>query len=714
MPKIFVSHRRRSSRGVKGATGRIYDRLVSRYGKDSIFIDIDNMKPGVDFRKQISQVLQECDILIAIVGPKWLGSPKAGSANIHNENDWVRLEIETALNRDIPIIPTLVEGAQMPSAGDLPDSLRDFAYRHATTVSDDQDFHIHVDRLIQSIDEKFKLTPSKQGRFQVRPSKPLLFAASAAAAVLLLSAGAIWHPILLPRTAEQPLVGLDSSPSPLSVPAVAAKPPEIRSDSETLTAARQPDAATPLAGKNADAKAELPRVDLKPELARPDPIKPEPKKPDFANLNVAGNAREVGPLVTITDSKPPDALVLGQSCAARIGRVTADGRGLGGPFIPLSIKPSFSDAKDIRSIAVSPRGNEIATAGDDGWIRVWDASSFKLLRTLKGHDGRIYSIDYWIDGKLLASAGWDGKVKVWEVLSGNPSPIYTFEVTNEAQNTPVKLYSVAFLRGPALKYLAAGGDDGYIRIWDWQHKQLARTRLDHKDPDISKTAIRSLSYAPNATGEFVTAGYDGKIRFYRSGNAIDTKDAYVKKTLRVAYSPDSSRVVSAGADLVGDPGSLKIWDLKADIVKTLSGHKDYIVSANWSPDGTRLVSGGGGRDKSVYLWDAAAGRILSGFLGHQGDVEAVAFYPGGSRLISASEDKTIKIWDIASRKEILTAIGFGEKDYLLYTPEGCYSGSSGIEARLSLAAGDRPATLNVENRRLMFMPEGFGSLLSGR
>ena len=148
MPKIFVSYRRKSSEAI---TGRILDRLVDHYGKESIFIDIDNIPAGVDFRQRIEQVLNESDIMIAVVGPKWLGSEKS-RIGMHRENDWVRLEVETALHRKSLVIPVLVEGAQMPLASDLPDSMKDFAYRNALVVASGQDFHVHVDRLIRSIE----------------------------------------------------------------------------------------------------------------------------------------------------------------------------------------------------------------------------------------------------------------------------------------------------------------------------------------------------------------------------------------------------------------------------------------------------------------------------------------------------------------------------------------------------------------------------------
>jgi hypothetical protein len=148
-----------SSEASEGVTGRIVDRLVSRYGKESIFIDIDNIPLGVDFRQRINEVLEQCDVMLAVIGPKWVGSIKRGGINIHRENDWVRLEVEGALKRSSLLIPVLVDNARMPKASELPDGLKDFAYRNGHSVSGGRDFHTHIDQLIRSIDRSLGLEP---------------------------------------------------------------------------------------------------------------------------------------------------------------------------------------------------------------------------------------------------------------------------------------------------------------------------------------------------------------------------------------------------------------------------------------------------------------------------------------------------------------------------------------------------------------------------
>src|SRR5262245_34462816 len=110
MPKIAISYRRTDT----DATGRIYDRLVQRYGRETVFRDIDRIRLGVDFRIAVNEALNDTDVLLAIVGPNWRGLSEDGGSRINEVNDLVRIEIETALKRDIPIIPVLIGGSIMP------------------------------------------------------------------------------------------------------------------------------------------------------------------------------------------------------------------------------------------------------------------------------------------------------------------------------------------------------------------------------------------------------------------------------------------------------------------------------------------------------------------------------------------------------------------------------------------------------------------------
>ena len=174
MPKIAISYRRADSEAM---TGRIFDRLIAHYGKDAIFRDIDDIPPGIDFRVHINQTLLKTNILLAIVGPQWLGMASDGGADrIQEETDPVRVEVETALRRRVPLIPVLIGATRMPGSDQLPPSLKDFAFRNAVKVDTGQDFDYHMDRLIRSMDaileQAPKSPPSRETKAPAAPTTP--------------------------------------------------------------------------------------------------------------------------------------------------------------------------------------------------------------------------------------------------------------------------------------------------------------------------------------------------------------------------------------------------------------------------------------------------------------------------------------------------------------------------------------------------------------
>jgi len=125
-----------------------------------VFMDIEGISLGVDFRTKITSALQQSDVVIAIVGPQWLGPQATGGARIMDAADPVRIEIETALERKAVIIPVLVDRAKMPQEAELPTSLGQFAYLNAMQLDAGQDFNNHVNRLIAATDAVLGIAPA--------------------------------------------------------------------------------------------------------------------------------------------------------------------------------------------------------------------------------------------------------------------------------------------------------------------------------------------------------------------------------------------------------------------------------------------------------------------------------------------------------------------------------------------------------------------------
>jgi hypothetical protein len=155
MSKIFISYRRDDSGFI---AGRIREHLIDTFGQEDIFFDVDNIPLGLDFRYVVKETLSNIRVLLAIIGPKWVNS-----INENNTNDFVRIEIETALQMGIPVIPVLIGSVQIPESKQLPQSLTELVFRNAARVRPDPDFENDMRRLIHSLSQdemKVKITTS--------------------------------------------------------------------------------------------------------------------------------------------------------------------------------------------------------------------------------------------------------------------------------------------------------------------------------------------------------------------------------------------------------------------------------------------------------------------------------------------------------------------------------------------------------------------------
>ncbi|HKJ18634.1 MAG TPA: TIR domain-containing protein [Xanthomonadales bacterium] len=154
MNNIFISYRRADSADV---VGRIYDYLEGIVGKDNIFKDVHSVQLGIDYLTMTIDAVGNCDVQLAIIGNQWLNGRR-----IDDPNDLVRVEIETAMSRDIPVIPVLVGGAEMPAEDELPDGLKPLRYRNAIKVRPDPDFPTDMARLVQALQGIISIEPQSR------------------------------------------------------------------------------------------------------------------------------------------------------------------------------------------------------------------------------------------------------------------------------------------------------------------------------------------------------------------------------------------------------------------------------------------------------------------------------------------------------------------------------------------------------------------------
>jgi TIR domain-containing protein len=131
--RIFISYRREET---AYPAGWLYDRLADRFGSDQVFKDVDSIQLGDDFVDVITRAVGACDVLLAVIGREWLTITDArGRRRLDNPNGFVRLEIEAALTRNVRVIPILVDGASMPDAAELPESLARLVRRQALELT---------------------------------------------------------------------------------------------------------------------------------------------------------------------------------------------------------------------------------------------------------------------------------------------------------------------------------------------------------------------------------------------------------------------------------------------------------------------------------------------------------------------------------------------------------------------------------------------------
>ncbi|MEP6609485.1 MAG: toll/interleukin-1 receptor domain-containing protein [Burkholderiaceae bacterium] len=160
MRGIFISYRREDA---EGQAGRLFDDLSAHYGREAVFMDVAGIKKGLDFRRIIDEHVSSCGVLLVIIGKRWLDAvDSSGKRRLDEINDFVRLETAAALRRDIPVVPVLVQGAQMPRAEDLPDGLKELAFRNGTELTHarwESDVKLLIDDLRPYLDLPDVITP---------------------------------------------------------------------------------------------------------------------------------------------------------------------------------------------------------------------------------------------------------------------------------------------------------------------------------------------------------------------------------------------------------------------------------------------------------------------------------------------------------------------------------------------------------------------------
>ncbi|MEL7243107.1 MAG: caspase family protein [Cyanobacteria bacterium J06573_2] len=295
----------------------------------------------------------------------------------------------------------------------------------------------------------------------------------------------------------------------------------------------------------------------------------------------------------------------------------------------------------VRTIKFSPDGDLLVTAGDDGIVRLWNLQG-KLIQDWNAQQGRLWGIEFSPNGDLIASQGNNGTVRLWN-LQG--------KLLGELKGHQKSVKSLAFLESfgeenlhpklsasPNSQLIASGSDDGTIRFWDFQGKELNKI-VGHQ------ISVSSLSFSSD-NQLLVSAGEDSFVRVWNvaSKQMIEEWNTEQGKLWGIAFSPNNQQLATAGGD-----GSVRIWNLQGEELEKFVAHKGPVRSVSFSPDGQQLASSSD--DTMVRIWDLQgkeSQKFTNSNFANQNVSNSFDLSNDGQKVVTGGQDGIIRLWNLQS------------------------------------------------------------------